>query len=106
MLITAKPILQNSLLSMLIDAYMTQFAPSLDSDGSSVDGKANSKIQQKAINFAKAAAGPTADAIYKFVKEIGIDISIPPSVIAPPLPPILPGGPCKGMISMNNVKIS
>ena len=106
MLTAAKPVLQNSLLSMLINAYMTQFTSSLDPDGSSVDGEAKSKMQQKATDFAKAAAGPTADAIYKFVKEIGIDISIPPSVIAPPLPPTLPGGACKGMISMNNVKIS
>lgn len=105
MLATAKTVLQNSLLSMLIDAYMTQFVPSLDSDGSAADGEANSKMRQKATNFAKAAAGPTADAIYKFVKEIGIDISIPPSVMAPPSPPTLPGGPCSGMISMNNVKI-
>lgn len=98
MLTTAKTALQNSLLSMLIDAYMTQFAPSLDSDGSSADGEANSKMQQKATNFSQKLSVSMADAIYKFVKEISIQATVA-GVVAP-------SGPCVGMIPPTNFKVS
>ena len=52
----------------------------------------------KAIEFANSLSVDMADAIYKFVKEIGIQVTIPPSVIAP-------SGPCSGIIPMTSFTI-
>lgn len=113
MLSTAKPILQAKLLQMLQDAsyemFMTQFSSNEVLEAKVYD-IVNKKSMEKmgkefSLKFAQTAAGPVATAIYDFVKEIGINITVPPSVIAPPLPPALPGGPCSGAIPMTNVKI-
>jgi hypothetical protein len=48
--------------------------------------------------FADTVAGDMAKAIHDFVKEIGIQISVPPSVIAP-------SGPVSGMIPMTSFTI-
>lgn len=113
MLSTAKPTLQNSIKSILekamYEAYMTQFSPNKISDLSKYDGDMKKALEKKAEDFSKMfaskASGPVTTAIHDFVKEIGIQITIPPSVIAPPLPPALPGGPCTGMIPLTNIQI-
>lgn len=103
MLSTAKPILQMNLQKILYDAYMTQYQP--DPSMNSCNTEAQISMEQAAIKFAQKASGPTADAIYNFVKEIGITIMVPPSIISPPLPPALPGGPCSGSIPPTNITI-
>lgn len=103
MLSTAKPILEMKLRQILIDAYKTQFTA--NSQAGSQVGVVSSDIDKAALNFANKAAPATADAIYNFVKEIGILINPSPSVVAPPLPPSLPGGPCTGIIPITNITI-
>lgn len=71
----------------------------------SCDKEAKIAIENAATKFSQEAAGPTATAIYNFVKEMGIAISVPPSLIAPPLPPALVGGPCTGTIPQPNITI-
>ena len=113
MLSTAKPTLQNNIKSILekaaYEAYMTQYAPNQISQASKYDDQIKSELEKKAKDFSKKfaekASNPVATAIYDFVKKIGIVITIPPSVIAPPLPPALPGGPCTGTIPMTNITI-
>ena len=113
MLSTAKPTLQNSINSILekaaYEAYMTQYEPNQVSQASNYDSEIKSELEKKADDFSKKfatkASGPVATAIHDFVKEMGIMITIPPSVIAPPLPPALPGGPCSGTIPMTNITI-
>lgn len=97
-LIGSKPVLQADLFKAFYDAYMTQFAPSLDSDGGAADGEANSKMKQKATNFSQKLSVSMADAIYKFVKEISIQATVT-GVVAP-------SGPCSGMIPPTNFKVS
>lgn len=104
MLVTAKIKLQADLMSMLQQAYMQNFASNKVVEEKAYDVKAKMAMQKKALKFAQTAAGPVANAIYKFVKEIGITATIPPSVTAPPAPP-LPGGPCTGTMLMTNFKI-
>ena len=106
MLSTAKPILENQLLKILYDAYMTQYETNQLSDISKYDYEIKDKFLILATKFSQEAAGPTAEAIYKFIKEIGINITIPPSITAPPVPPTLPGGPCSGAIPISNITIS
>jgi hypothetical protein len=103
MLSTAKPILEMKLRQILIDAYKTQFIT--NSQAGAQVGIVSSDIDKAALNFANKAAPATADAIYNFVKEIGIMINPTPMVIAPPLPPTLPGGPCTGIIPITNITI-
>ena len=103
MLSTAKIPLEMKLQQILYDAYMSQY--NMDPSMNSCDGEAKSAMEKAATKFSQKAAGPTATAIYNFVKEIGIIVSVPPSVIAPPLPPALPGGPCTGAIPMTNITI-
>ena len=113
MLSTAKPILQSQLLQILQNAsyemFMTQFAKNQISEAGKYDGDRENKMKQFASEFsqkfAQEASGPVAQAIYDFVKEIGIQVTIPSSVISPAKPPPLPGGPCSGMIPMINIKI-
>lgn len=105
MLNIAKPILQQKLLPILKNAYMTQYEGNKVVEASKYNSESELLFQKKAQEFAMKAAGPVADAIYKFVKEIGIQVTIPPSVIAPPLPPALPGGPCSGIIPMTSFTI-
>lgn len=113
MLSTAKPILQAQLLQILQKAayemYMAQYSSNTMKEVSKYDSEREVKMKISAnefsIKFAQSASGPVSTAIHDFVKEIGINITIPPSVIAPPLPPSIPGGPCTGTIPMTNIQI-
>jgi hypothetical protein len=62
-------------------------------------------MEKAALKFATAAAPATAQAIYDFVKEISIMITVSGTIIAPPLPPALPGGPGTGVISPTDITI-
>ena len=64
------------------------------------------EMEKKAKDFSEQLSKDMAEAIYKFVKEIGINITIPPSITTPPAPPTLPGGPCSGAIPVSNITIS
>lgn len=103
MLSTAKIPLEMKLQQILYDAYISQY--NTDPSMNSCDREAKIAMEKAAIKFSQKAAGPTATAIYNFVKEIGIIVSVPPSVIAPPLPPALPGGPCTGVIPPTNITV-
>ena len=113
MLSTAKPILQTQLLKILqkatYDMFMAQYRKNAIPEASKYDIDAENKMKTQALEFsntfAQKAAEPISTAIYNFVKEIGIIVAVPPSVIAPPLPPTLPGGPCTGTIPMTNIQI-
>lgn len=113
MLSSAKPILQTQLLQILQKAayemFMTQYSSSTIKEASKYDGEREAKMKicanEFSIKFAQSASGPVSTAIYDFVKEMGIMITVPPSIIAPPLPPALPGGPCSGIIPMTNIQV-
>ena len=98
MLSTAKPILENQLLKILYDAYMTQYETNQLSDISKYDYEIKDKFSILATKFSQEAAGPTAEAIYKFVKEIGIQANVTGTIIAP-------SGPCTGSIPSTNFTI-
>lgn len=100
MLKTAKPILEQELYKVAYDAYMEQFTS--NSEAQKYAGVANEEMVKFANKFAKKLSSGMADAIYKFVKDIGINITIPPTVIAPPG---IMGGPCTGSILPQDVKV-
>ena len=104
MLSTAKPLLEQQLLKILTDAYMTQYEPNKLLNASKYNTQIKADFQKKALKFAQQASGPVATAIYDFIKEIGITISIPPTIISP-VTPITPGGPCSGVIPMTDIQI-
>ena len=99
MLTTALPILQQALLIMLKEAYMTQYDPNMVTAASKYDSNSESLYQKKAQDFALSAAPKVALAIYAFVKEIGIQASMTGTVIAP-------SGPCTGNIPMPNFTVT
>lgn len=103
MLKTSKIPLENNIYKLLVDAYISQHIQEIEAR--QCNNIAQAEIQKAAIKFAEKAAGPTASAIYNFIKEIGITITVPPTVIAPSMPPSLPGGPCTGVISTQNISI-
>ena len=113
MLSSAKPILQTQLLQILQKAayemFMTQYSSNTIKGANKYDGEREAKMKISAnefsIKFAQSASGSVSTAIYDFVKEMGIMITVPPSAIAPPLPPVLPGGPCSGIIPMTNIQV-
>lgn len=84
------------------DAYMTQFKSNSLLDAQKYDNDTKDAMEKQAKDYAKALAdtlaGDMAKAIYDFVKEIGIMVTIPPSVIAP-------SGPCTGSIPITNFTI-
>ena len=104
MLIPAKTELKIKLIAILQTAYMTQFTGNALSQIVKFDLERFGSAEAKALEFAYEAAGPVADAIYDFVKEIGINITVPPTLISPIVPP-MPGGPCTGVIPMTNIKV-
>lgn len=104
MLSVSKGLLQTRLKNMLILAYMSQFAGNALSAIQSFDGDVLESALENANEFADTAAEGVADAIHKFLLEIGINITIPPSLISP-ITPALPGGPCTGAIPMTNIKV-
>lgn len=99
MLTTAKPILEQELYKVAYDAYMEQFTS--NPEAQKYAGEANAEMVKFANKFASKLSSGMADAIYKFVKEIGINITIPPSVVAPGGV----GGPCTGVILPQNVNV-
>lgn len=111
MLSSAKPTFESKLKPIIEDsfykAYMETFMKSNTTSKS--DGDANKAHDDLAKKFSKTmtekVTEPIVTAIYNFIKEIGITLTIPPSVIAPPAPPTLPGGPCSGVITLNNFTI-
>lgn len=103
MLTDKKPDFEQKLYDALRAAYLTQF--SIDPNAGKYNGSAQNAMNEAADKFATKASKPCMEAIYNFVKEIGIIITVPPSIIAPPLPPALPGGPCNGSIPPNNITI-
>lgn len=103
MLSAALPMLQQNILKILKDAYMTQF--SANGEAGSYSASLQLEMEKKAMEFATKAAQPTAQAIHDFVKEIGITTTVSGTIVAPPMPPTLPGGPCTGVINMTDVNI-
>lgn len=105
MLSPAEIILQQQLVKILKEAYMTQYEKNKVLEASKYNSNIKTSFEKKANDFANTAADPTAKAIHDFIKEIGITITIPPTIIAPTTI-ILPGGPCTGIIPMSNIQIS
>ena len=83
---------------------MSQFTGNTLSAVQSFDGNVLESALENANKFADTAAEGVADAIHKFLLEIGINITISPSLISP-ITPVLPGGPCTGVIPMTNIKV-
>jgi hypothetical protein len=95
---SAKTILQQDLFNAFKDAYMTQYEDNKVSEASKYNPNMKQALNEKAIKFADSLSTDMAEAIYNFVKEIGIQVTIPPSVIAP-------SGPCSGTIPMTSFTI-
>ena len=106
MLSVAKIELQNKLKSIIklafYNAYMTQNQPNAVSEAQKYDNVGKDQMKKLANDYAeelsKSLAKDMAEAIYNFVKEIGIQVTIPPSVIAP-------SGPCTGVIPLTSFTI-
>ena len=98
--------LKKDIYDILYSAYMIQYMKNT-SDKIYADDERGRKsgFEDAAKEFADCASGPVSLAIDKFVKDIGIFVTIPPSVIAP-VTPILPGGPCSGSMDEKYMKIS
>lgn len=103
MLSIGKPILKQKIQKILYDAYMTQFSGNVVPEAAKYDNIMEEGFKKNADKFSKIAAGPATDAIYNFIKEIGINITVSGTITAPPLPPVLPSGPCTGSISASNI---
>ena len=95
----AKIILQMDLFNAFKDAYMTQFESNVVTAASKYDSGRKSSLEKKAIDFADSLSKSMAEAIYAFVKEIGIQASMTGTVIAP-------SGPCTGNIPMPNFTVT
>lgn len=101
---TAKIKLESDLKSIFkkasYDAYMEQFIKSNMTTKSDNDAKNGFKdlAEKFSTKLSESLAGDMATAIYDFVKEIGIQCTIPPTVIAP-------SGPVTGTIPMTNFTI-
>lgn len=84
------------------NAYMTQHQPNAVSEAQKYDNVGKDQMKKLANDYAeelsKSLAKDMAEAIYNFVKEIGIQVTIPPSVIAP-------SGPCTGVIPLTSFTI-
>jgi carbamate kinase len=98
MLIDAKEILRVKLLQILQDAYMTQFSPNSVTELSMFDADVKKSYEAQALKFAEAAAEPMANAMYDFVRSAGITATIT-TVTSP-------AGPCTGVISPVDFKIT
>ena len=101
MLANAKPVLEQELYKYIYDAYMEQF--STNPEAQKYATEANDTMIKAATKFASKLSKGMADAVYKFVMDIGITVTIPPTVIAPPG---VQGGPCSGTILPTNFNIS
>lgn len=94
--------LKNAFEKAAKEAYMTQFSSNEVTEAKIYDPTAKLSYDKQAKDYAKALAdtlsGDMAKAIYDFVKEIGIMVTVPPSVVAP-------SGPCTGSIPMTSFTI-
>lgn len=88
-LVGAKPKLQSDLYKAFYDAYMTQCGT--DPGAGKYNNEANKVMMDHADKFANSLSTDMAEAIYNFVKEIGIQATVTGTVIAP-------SGPCTGNI--------
>lgn len=95
----AKPKLEMDLNKAFYDAYMTQYEDNKVSEAGKYNGDIRSALDKKAHDFADSMAKDMAEAIYSFVKEIGIMATVSGTVIAP-------SGPCTGVIPMNGFTVS
>lgn len=82
---------------------MTQYTSNGEAGRHSASLRA--EMEKAALKFATAAAPATAKAIHDFVKEIGIMVTVSGTIVAPPLPPALPGGPAAGVINPTDITI-
>jgi hypothetical protein len=85
----AKPKLQLDLYKAFYDAYMTQCGS--DPEAGKYNSETNNAMMQAADKFANSLSADMAEAIYNFVKEIGIQATVTGTVIAP-------SGPCTGSL--------
>lgn len=92
----AKPKLQLDLYKAFYDAYLTQFGT--DPNAGKYNGLAQSSITEAADKFANSLSTDMAEAIYNFVKEIGIQAVVTGTVIAP-------SGPCTGNIPLTSFTV-
>lgn len=95
----AKTILQMDLFNAFKDAYMTQFESNVVTAASKYDSGRKSSLEKKAIEFADSLSKDMAEAIYAFVKEIGIQATISGTVVAP-------SGPCMGSIQIPDFTVT
>ena len=95
--------LKNAFYDAAYKAYMTQHQPNAISEAQKHDNIGKKQMEKLAIDFAEELSNSLAkdmsEALYNFVKEIGIQITIPPTVIAP-------SGPCSGVIPPTSFTIT
>jgi hypothetical protein len=85
----AKPKLEQDLYKAFNDAYMSQF--SMNVEAGKYMGESQKCLEDAADKFAKELSKSMAQAIYDFVKEIGIQATLSGTVISP-------SGPCTGAL--------
>lgn len=109
MLISAKPTLQTDIQKLMYDAAREAYLTSQETgDADPIISKRMKQDQEKAADrFAKAFSNsccqPLADAIYKFVKEIGITLTPSGALISTS---IMSPAPCTGMCPPNDFMIT
>ena len=95
----AKPKLEMDLNKAFYDAYMTQYEDNKVSEAWKYNSDMKNALDKKAHEFADSMAKDMADAIYNFVKEIGIMAKVSGTVVAP-------SGPCAGTIPLTGFTVS
>ena len=95
----AKPKLEMDLNKAFYDAYMTQYEDNKVSEAGKYNSDMKNALDKKAHEFADSMAKDMADAIYNFVKEIGIMATVSGTVVAP-------SGPCAGTIPLTGFTVS
>lgn len=99
MLSTAKAKLKADLYKCFLEAYAKQYMETQGVGYMDLNAQISAQIAKSGHIFANKISSGMADAIYDFVKEIGINITVPPTVMCGPTP-------CTGTIPMTNVKVS
>lgn len=99
MLSTAKAKLKTDLYKCFFEAYTKQYMATQGMGFQDLNAQISAQIAKSGHSFANKISSEMADAIYDFVKEIGINITVPPTVMCGPTP-------CTGTIPMTNVKVS
>ena len=95
----AKTKLEMDLKQAFFDAYMTQYEPNNIPQAAKYDNDTKIAMQKKADDFSISLSKDLATAIYDFVKEIGITVTLSGTVISP-------SGPCTGTIPITSFTIS